>query len=322
MKALRLVKCEKMDLVETPIPEVGAGEVLLQVTHCALCRTDAKMWSQGHRDLSLPRILGHEVTGYIDDPCVRYTVWPGRSCGSCAQCSNGKENLCTHMKIIGFHKDGGLSEQVGVRTENLMRVPDDLEPALACMAEPMACALNAVEQTGVCPGEKVLIIGSGTLGLMLAMWCHHVGAAPVIVEKLSGKRAKANRILRALGLRIVQSTNETDYNVAINAAPGTDALTRAIDSLRPEGRLGFFSGITGDDGLSPASLNPFHYRQLHLVGAYGCTRMQVQKSLDLLLDYHKVMPAFIEKQIRLEEVPEWLPSLLTGQHFKFLVRMR
>jgi threonine dehydrogenase-like Zn-dependent dehydrogenase len=322
MKALRLTDFQNMDQVETPTPEAGAGEVMLRVTHCAICRTDAKMWSQGHRDLILPRILGHEMTGYINDPRIRYAVWPGNSCGSCAQCANGKENLCSKMKILGFHTDGGLAEKVRVRKENLLPVPDDLDAALACLAEPMACALNAVEQTEVCANEKVLILGGGPLGLMLAVLCHHRGATPVIAEKLDHKSAKAKTIIKELGLRMVKSTDETDYNVAINAAPGMEALSEAIDSLTPDGRLGFFSGVTGDNGLSLSRLNQFHYRQLHLVGAYGCSRRQMQKSLALLLHYNKIMRDFIEKQIRLEEVSGWLPSILTGQYFRLVVHMR
>jgi threonine dehydrogenase-like Zn-dependent dehydrogenase len=321
MKALRLVTFQKMDVVETPVPVINEAEVLLQVTHCALCRTDAKMWLQGHRDLVLPRILGHEMVGYTDDPSIRFAVWPGCACGSCMQCSGGKENLCSQMKILGFHRDGGLAEQVRVPKENLLSVPENLDPGLACLAEPLGCALNAVEQTGIRADEKVLIQGAGPLGVMLAVWCHRKGAAPVIVEKLADKRRKAQKIIRPLDLPIVSRTHAMDYHVAINAAPGMDAFTEAIESLRPEGRLGFFSGITGDDGLPLSTLNRIHYRQLHLAGAYGCTRRQMQQSLELLLEYQHVLRALIEKQIYLEKAPQWLPSILTGQYFRLVVAM-
>src|SRR5210317_1602656 len=77
----------------------------LGVIYCAVCRTDAKMWNEGHRDLVLPRVPGHEVVA-IDTAGKRFAVWPGINCGVSGYCFNGRENWCEHMKIIGFHNDG------------------------------------------------------------------------------------------------------------------------------------------------------------------------------------------------------------------------
>ena len=95
-----------------PLPEPEEGFVRLKVLSCAICRTDAKMWQQGHRDLLLPRVLGHEIAGINENDGKMYTVWPGQSCGLCNYCLAGRENLCEEMKIIGFHSDGGFASHV------------------------------------------------------------------------------------------------------------------------------------------------------------------------------------------------------------------
>ena len=77
---------------------VAGGLVHLKVLFCAVCRTDAKMWSQGHRDLVLPRVLGHEMVVLHEESGTQYTVWPGQHCGQCMYCLQGRENLCQQMK--------------------------------------------------------------------------------------------------------------------------------------------------------------------------------------------------------------------------------
>ncbi len=112
MKSLQLVKTGSLVRKDIPIPVPGADETLLNVTRCAICRTDAKMWGKGHRDLIMPRVLGHEICGIDEKTGRRYALWPGKACGCCGQCRTGSENLCSSMRITGFHTDGGFAEYV------------------------------------------------------------------------------------------------------------------------------------------------------------------------------------------------------------------
>ena len=92
MKKLVLTGLKRFSMDEAPLPEPGPGEKMLRVLFCAVCRTDAKMWSQGHRDLVFPRVMGHEVVAE-DDRGQRFVIWPGTSCGRCSHCTGGRENL-------------------------------------------------------------------------------------------------------------------------------------------------------------------------------------------------------------------------------------
>ncbi|MCG8566870.1 MAG: alcohol dehydrogenase catalytic domain-containing protein, partial [Desulfobacterales bacterium] len=98
LRGIRQLEAEEF----AALPEPGPGQVKAEVLACAVCRTDAKMWDQGHRDLVFPRVLGHEMV-VRDQGGQIYMLWPGKSCGDCPHCRAGRENLCDDMEITGFH---------------------------------------------------------------------------------------------------------------------------------------------------------------------------------------------------------------------------
>src|SRR3989339_794756 len=130
--------------------------VLTDVLCCAVCRTDAKMWEQGHRDLVFPRVLGHEMV-VRDETGERFMVWPGKSCGVCAFCRTGKENLCERMEITGFHTDGGFAHRALLPRDSLIPLPDSLPSRIACFAEPVGCVINAFEKLTAKTGDRLLV---------------------------------------------------------------------------------------------------------------------------------------------------------------------
>ena len=166
--------------------KIEPGFVKTAVLCCAICRTDAKMWEQGHKDLVFPRVLGHEMV-VKDQTGQRYIVWPGKSCGVCRFCKTGRENLCKDMKITGFHTDGGFADRVVLPEESLIPIPDDLSTHVACFAEPVGCVINAFEKLSFKKNNRILIYGSGTMGLITALYAQHLGLIPLIIEKMKQK---------------------------------------------------------------------------------------------------------------------------------------
>lgn len=319
MKALCLDNIGALRIKERPLPSRASGEVLLRVTHCAICRTDAKMWKQGQRDLVLPRILGHEICGYLIETGERFVAWPGLACGVCSQCKGGRENLCKEMRILGFHRDGGFCDWVAAPRSSLIPVPDNLPGYLACLTEPMACAINALEQSNIVAGQKVLIYGGGTLGLMIAIGAHARGARPFVVEKQELKLKKSEALRKAFDIPGDLGCSSTGFDVAINAAPDLDTLSDALGRLAAGACFCLFSGITGDDCVPVHYLNEIHYRQLHLTGAYGCTRYHMECALHAINEFKHDMEQLIDDKISLEEVAGKLPQVLSGELFKIVV---
>lgn len=316
MKALRLEQIGELALVEVSVPEAGRDETVLKVTHCAVCRTDAKMWRMGHRDLVLPRILGHEICGVSENEGHRVVVWPGRSCGRCEPCRTGAENLCREMRIIGFHEDGGFAEYVRVPESSLLEIPGDLPGSVAVLAEPLACAVNALQQADVAPGENVLIYGAGPVGLLMAIAVRAGGARPFLKEIRPEKLQQTEPVRRKIGARPYEPRI---YDVVVNAAPSMETFTDGVARLGFGGRFCLFSGLTDNRSVPAALLNEIHYRQLRVSGAYGCTRAQMESALGILADFRNEAECLIEARVPLTAVPMVLPAVADGLVLKTIV---
>jgi threonine dehydrogenase-like Zn-dependent dehydrogenase len=316
MKALRLEKIGALALTEIPVPDEAGGTALVKVSHCAVCRTDAKMWRIGHRDLRLPRVLGHEICGVLTATGRRVVVWPGRACGCCRACRTGAENLCSAMRITGFHEDGGFAEYVRAPESSLLAVPENLPGEIAALAEPLACAVNAVAQLGVADGESVLIFGAGPVGLLAAVAVRARGARPFIHEIHPERRRQTRPFCRMIE---APARPEVGVDAAINAAPSTAAFTEGLSALKSGGRFCLFSGLTDGRSVPAAVLNEIHYRQLRVSGAYGCTRGQMACALDILSDFRQAAEWLIEARIPLSAVPSVLPRIAEGRAMKMIV---
>ena len=319
MNLLQLEKTGSLKLKQGPVPKAGNDEVIVKVTHCALCRTDAKMWKSGQRDLVLPRVLGHEICGVIKECKKSFVVWPGSACGHCRQCKAGRENLCSKMKILGFHKDGGLAEYVVAPKSSLLPVPDNLPGDVACLAEPLSCTINALEMANVSAGEKVLIYGAGPVGLMAALAVKAQGAYPFITDINNARLTMTENFQNKAGIAGAVKASGPDFDVVINAAPSLDTFVKGIDNLISGGCFCIFSGFTDKDSVSCAVINEIHYRQLKVVGAYGCTRRQMEKALIILGKYKDEVKLLLEGHIVLEQVSSVLPKILAGRALKYVV---
>jgi len=322
MNSLQLEKIGSLKLRQAHIPEINSNEILLKVTHCSVCRTDAKMWERGQRDLVLPRILGHEICG-ISESGKRFVVWPGKACGQCRQCRRGAENLCREMQIMGFHKDGGFAEYAAVPESSLIPISDKLPGNIASLAEPLSCAINALEQAEVEKKDRVLIYGAGPVGLMTALAVRAAEAYPFVKEISLNKLVRSEVFRRQVGIECVTDVdnNTSDFDVVINAAPSRDTFLKGLADLRPGGCFCLFSGLTDDSPIPVSVINEIHYRQLGITGAYGCTREQMRSALKLLSDYKEDIRLLIDDHIELEDVPVVLPKILGGQALKFIVKL-
>jgi nicotinate-nucleotide--dimethylbenzimidazole phosphoribosyltransferase len=305
-----------------PVPEdlspVPPGFRRLKVLFCAVCRTDAKMWDEGHRDLVFPRVPGHEFVA-TDDDGRRFTVWPGSACGRCVHCRGHRENLCEEMKITGFHHDGGFAHHVTVPEKALVPVPAGLADPLLCFAEPVGCALHALEKLSPLAGERMVIFGGGTLGLLTALAAKARGVAPLIIEKNSAKIEKAKPFLDRTGIRCLKETNESDFHLAVNACPDVIAFSLCVSKLDKGGRLAFFSGLKKNETLESNLLNLAHYRELELFGAYGLNHRDMVAGLDFISNHAEALELLIEAVLPPEAAPEIMPGVLAGEGFKYIL---
>ena len=322
MKALILEGIKKSRISDVEIPECGDNETLLKVSCCSVCRTDAKMWFQGQRDLVLPRILGHEVCGQKPGSGEHFIVWPASVCNNCHYCKAGVENLCGDIQIIGFHRDGGFAQYMKAPEKSLIKIPETVPPEIACMTELLSSAINAIEQVDLQKNQKALIFGGGPAGLMLGLACKYFGAAPFIVENNRQKLEKTTDICKKADINISGVAAPDKFDIAINATPDPNTLREGILRLKAGGRYCLFSGFTKNVNIPGDLLNDVHYRQLTIVGAYGSTKRQMETALKILENNSQTVGRLIHKIINLESVPSVLPEILYGRTLKYVVDLR
>ncbi len=318
MKKLVLTGLKRFSINEASLPEPGQGEKLLRVLFCAVCRTDAKMWSQGHRDLVFPRVMGHEVVAE-DEQGKRFVIWPGTSCGRCSHCAGGRENLCETMTIMGFHNDGGFAGHVVAPEASLVPVPEGLAPGIACFAEPVGCVLNAVSKLGLEPGQRVLIYGGGTVGLIAALVCQDLGGEVCVIEKSEAKIDRLTPFLERTGIACMKDTHESGFDCVINACPDPVAFSLGVVKAGKGARYAFFSGLAKNKTVETNLVNILHYKEVSLSGAYGLTRRNMVDALAGMERYHDTLAMLKEETIPLSGVAAIMPRVLSGEALKYVV---
>jgi D-arabinose 1-dehydrogenase-like Zn-dependent alcohol dehydrogenase len=319
MKALRLQESSLLSFEETLLPQPGINEALIKISHCAICRTDAKAWRYGQRDLVLPRVLGHEICGEWENTGKRYVVWPGKSCGLCQHCLSGAENLCPDMQILGFHRDGGFAEYAVVPKSSLILVPETLPGHIACLAELLACGINALDQAHLSSSNSVLIFGGGPAGLLIALVARAKGAQPFILEMNQMKLQRSEDFRKRVGIDAGTECVIPRADVAVNAAPSLDTFLQGLTKLNAGGCFCLFSGFSEKESIPGFLINEIHYRQLKVVGAYGCTHGQMQEALTILNEQQNNAELLIEDHITLKHVPRALEEVLTGERLKYVI---
>ncbi len=307
---------QEKSLSITKLPE---GYCSLEVLYCAICRTDAKMWSQGHRDLALPRVLGHELVGIEKESGLMYSIWPGEACGSCHYCRTNKENLCDEMQIIGFHKDGGFADTVVVPRDSLIPVEQSIPAYNYCFAEPIGCVLNGLEAVELKRGERVIIIGGGVVGLLAALLCKDRGACPIVIEHNQEKIQKASPLLQELGIEIRKETQESGFEVSINACDSPIAFAQCLLKTAKDGRVCFFSGLAKNEELDTNLLNLLHYREIQMSGAYGPRREHLQQAVSLCIKYQNLLSFLIEGIIPPEQAQASMENVLAARSYKYIL---
>ena len=307
MKAAVLDSVGELRIEERELSSLRDHDVLVAIRVCGVCRTDRKSFLIGQRDLHPPRILGHEIAGVVQEvgPQVanhkagdRVQVYPGIACGSCVNCLAGHDHLCDEMQIIGFHSDGGFAEYLLVeesvdyptKPSVLNKLPDNLSFRIASLAEPVACSLNLLLRMNLDRAKYCVILGAGPLGIITAQLVRaNSSASLAIVEPHAARRQIAAAFSDAqfdAGGQTIQQllefTNGQGADLIIPCCPGNEAFQLSLQLAAKRAEIGFFSGLTDTSSIPNQLLNTIHYRELSVIGSYGCSSSDVKGALGLL----------------------------------------
>lgn len=237
MKAAVLLDVGDLRIVDREVPKAGSGEAVIKLKYAGLCGSDITVYKGEHPTATLPVVPGHEMVGVIhsinapDSSLVvgdRVVVNPLISCGMCEACVKGHQHVCKNLKLLGIHEDGGFAEFVKVSVDKLINVPDTITDLEAALAEPFAVGYHVNYRSGVRVGDTVLVIGAGTIGLVIGLIAREAGARVFVSE------VNQNRLLlvKKLGFETIDAENTDVLNeiLRITDNNGVDIVYEASGS--------------------------------------------------------------------------------------------
>ncbi|MCD6396429.1 MAG: alcohol dehydrogenase catalytic domain-containing protein [Spirochaetaceae bacterium] len=328
--------------VETvPIPKVSQGGLLLKVLACGLCGSDLRTLRMGHRKVTFPWTIGHEISGEIVEVGSEYSgdlkngdilaVGPLAYCGTCDFCQDGEYELCENQKEIGQHWPGGFAEYIAIPEENVLlgniqKVPEGGDPVIAAITEPVSSCVNAQEKADIKLGETVVIIGTGPIGCIHISLARARGARKIFVVDISADRLKLAEAFEPDALingsecdpveEVMKLTEGRGAHVVIAAAPAPQAAVQAVEMARKGGRVIQFGGMPKDNCKPGVDMNIVHYRGLHIIGTTTFAPRHNRIALNLLLE--GIIPAdkLVTHTFPLENFVEGAKLALEGKVLK------
>ena len=296
----------RLENVEDPSP--GPGEVVLRIDYCGICATDIEEYVYGPKFIAaetpnpitgkmLPLITGHEIAGTVVETgegvenveagqrSVLHTVL---SCNACWWCRRGDTHQCPSQAVAGFHADGGLAEYIVWPAREVVPLPEHVTSKQAALVEPGAVAHHAVQRGDAGPGDRVAVLGAGTVGMLAMQTAKSKGATVYALDR----RQMSLDLAERLGADAAINTETTDPaqalgdltegrgpDVVIDAAGGADTPRQAIEWARSGGRVVLVAIYTATPQFD---FNSVVMIDKSLVGSGGYTRSDVEESVRLI----------------------------------------
>lgn len=336
MIAARLHAANDLRIEDIPVPAIGPGEVLLRTGSASVCGTDIRMLKHGHA--VAPLVIGHELSGNIErigedvtgfKIGQRVCIAPNYNPVASKLTIAGEGHLEPTYRALGIHDDGAFAEfmripALAVAQGNIFPIPDHVTHAEAALVEPMACVFNAYEKARTGPGDVVLIVGAGPIGVMHAKMSRLAGAGKVIINDLHPERLAMARGIDSSFITIagdpteevMKLTGGAGADVIITACPAADAQTQAVRLAAVNGRIVFFGGLPKDRCVVPLDTNIIHYRQLTVTGTTRQSLRQFQAVLALVCDRVLRLDDLITSTHRVEETAVAIASMSTARGLK------
>jgi len=330
MRAARFYKVGKPLKTDTvPIPELGPGDVLVNMKACGICGSDIHIVYEGVTPTAYsPITLGHEPSGVIAalgsevrDWKVgeRVTVNPFLTCGKCINCISGNSQICLSRTVVGIHTEGGLAEFLKVPAGNLVRLPENIPFDQGGIAvDAVATPFHAITNRGALKvGEKVAVFGCGGLGIHGVQIAKICGASLVIAVDTIGssleraKKVGADEVINPTKEKPVQKIKEMTggmgADLVLEFIGLKEMIEQAIGCARTGGRV-VVVGL-GPDAISLPPPSVFVRAELSFLGSYGSSTAEIQSVIDLVASGKLKLSDSITERFPLEEVNKALDHL-------------
>jgi len=340
VKAARLYGAKDLRIEEVDKPKISQNEILMRVKAAMICASDLRSYNYGDGRMKLPRILGHEVAGEIEEvgskvkafkSRMKLTLNPNIFCGRCIFCVTGRHELCDERRALGFDVDGGFAECLlipyeSIKTGAVCEVPESLSYEEAALIEPISCCLHAQILVKVTPGETVTIIGAGPMGIMHTMMAKALGASNVIVSEISESRLKTatdlgadmvvNPVKEDFVSKVLEITGGSGADVVIVAVGVQSALEQAFGVVRKGGRVSFFAGLPRGKENVALNANNIHYKEILVSGSFASTPHEFHQTVKLVASGRMNVKRVVTHRFSLDDASQAFETALSGRALK------
>ena len=334
MLAAQIVAPGDAQVIELPEPACGAGQVKLAVAWCGVCGTDVHILHGGFR-ADYPLTPGHEFGGTVVELGAgvtslalgdRVAIDPNITCGACPFCRRGLVHLCERLTAVGVNQPGGFAERCVVPAAQCYRLPESVSFEQAAFCEPLACCVHGVDRAAIAPGERVLVVGAGPIGLLMAQLARAAGAAwvaisdPVAAKRALGLKLAADQAFDPQTCDLAEAARAATGigpDVVIECVGRAETVATALSSARRGGRVVLF-GVAPKDAQVPIAPYEVFLNELTVLGSY-INPFTHQRALDLLAGGRVRVEPLISAHLALDEFGEALSLAGSGQAMKVLV---
>lgn len=332
MKALLLSKYRALEIADVADPVVNPGEVLIRVAACGICGSDVHGYDGSSGRRIPPIVMGHEasgtiaavgsgVTGLAEGERVTFdsTIY----CGACKPCARGEVNLCDHRQVLGvscteYRRAGAFAEYVAVPARIVYPLPDSLAFTDAAMLEAVSVAIHAVSLAELSSDSTALVVGAGTIGLLVLQALRAAGCSRVIVTDIDPTRLRlaldlgADKIITADSnpvARVLELTGGMGVDVALEAVGRNETVDTAISSVRKGGTVVLVGNITPEVTLP---LQKVVSRQIRLQGSCASAG-EYPRAIELMASGVIRVHPLITAIAPLDDGPHWFERLYAGE---------
>ena len=333
-----------LTLEKRPIPALGPQDALLAVEATTLCGTDLRIATgQKTNGVTPGVVLGHEIAARVwrigdqlragvdvPAPGTQVGLAPEIACGHCDACASGRSNVCAHMRLFGTGVDGGLADFILVPQEALgciTPVAREIAPPLLALAEPLSCCLRATRRLPIGPDSRVLVLGTGPIGLIHCALAAFAGARVMAcgraarLEPARTMGAETTTTSQGDGLvaNVQEWTGGVGADVVIIAVGDPGLVPVAIQCARIGGHISFFAGFPAG-ATAQVDPNRVHYRELTLSGSANATLDDYASAVDMLSTGSIDLSQLLTHEFALSDVSSALDAVRTRAGLKIAVR--
>lgn len=310
-----------LEVVQRPSADRASGEVLVRPRRVGICGTDYHIYEGKHPFLAYPRVMGHELAVEVvdgGDTDFRageiVVVNPYLSCGTCIACRRGKPNCCTHIAVLGVHRDGGMTGLLSLPPKNLIRA-EGLSADACATVEFLAIGAHAVRRAALDPIDRVLVIGAGPIGFGAVLFATLSGASVTVLDRDAERLAAAADIFDIAGTILADGsvdaqvsalTDGDGFDVVFDATGNQSSIEKGFDFVAHGGRYVLVSVVKGDITFADSD---FHRKEMTIMGSRNATAVDFERVIGAIRDGHVPVDRLITHRTTLAgavtDLPRW-----------------